>query len=87
MKKVVEDHIEEDYIEEDYVEKDYVKEDYIEEDRAYEKDSYVHPINDLSKKPKKKKKGGIFKVIALCINNWTIRRSYRKWKCLLYNEG
>ncbi|MBS5951892.1 MAG: trypsin-like peptidase domain-containing protein, partial [Clostridium sp.] len=65
--EIVEDHIEEDYIEEDYVEKDYVKEDYIEEDRAYEKDSYVHPINNLSKKPKKKKKGGIFKVIALSL--------------------
>lgn len=46
---------------------DYVEEDYIEEDRVYEKGSYVHPINNLSKKPKKKKKGGIFKVIALSL--------------------
>lgn len=65
--EVVEGYIEEDHIEEDYVEGDYAKEDYIEEDRVYEKDSYVHPINDLSKKPKKKKKTGIFKVIALAL--------------------
>lgn len=52
---------------EDYTEKDHIEEDYVEEDRVYEKDSYVHPINDLSKKPKKKKKSGIFKVIALSL--------------------
>lgn len=51
----------------DYTEKDHIEEDYVEEDRVYEKDSYVHPINDLSKKPKKKKKSGIFKVIALSL--------------------
>jgi len=50
-----------------YTEKDHIEEDYVEEDRVYEKDSYVHPINDLSKKPKKKKKSGIFKVIALSL--------------------
>ena len=44
-----------------------VVEDYIEEDKIYEQDSYVHPINDLSKKPKKKKKGGVFKVIAIAL--------------------
>lgn len=65
--EVVEGYIEEEHIEEDYVEGDYAKEDYIEEDRVYEKDSYVHPINNLSKKPKKKKKGGIFKIIALSL--------------------
>ncbi|MDU5111235.1 MAG: trypsin-like peptidase domain-containing protein [Clostridium sp.] len=47
--------------------KEEVVEDYIEEDRIYEKDSYVHPINDLSKKTKKKKKNGIFKVIAISL--------------------
>lgn len=52
---------------EDYTEKDHIEEDYVEEDRVYEKDSYVHPINDLSKKSKKKKKSGIFKVIALSL--------------------
>lgn len=52
---------------EDYTEKDHIEEDYVEEDRVYEKDSYVHPINNLSKKPKKKKKSGIFKVIALSL--------------------
>lgn len=44
-----------------------VVEDYIEEDRVYENDSYIHPINNISKKPKKKSKNGIFKVVAISL--------------------
>lgn len=45
------------------------KEDFIDEDRAFEKDSYVHPINDISNTPKRKKKKGnsLFKVIAIAL--------------------
>ncbi|WP_084767088.1 S1C family serine protease [Clostridium nigeriense] len=44
-----------------------IKEDFIEEDKAFEKESYVHPINDISNKPKKKRGKGTFKVIALAL--------------------
>ena len=46
-----------------------IKEDFIDEDKAFEKDSYVHPINDISSTPKRKKKKGntLFKVIAIAI--------------------
>ncbi|MDV4149525.1 trypsin-like peptidase domain-containing protein [Clostridium sp. AL.422] len=37
------------------------------EDHSFEKESYVHPINDISNKPKKKKKKGTFKFIALAL--------------------
>ncbi|MGG7145020.1 S1C family serine protease [Clostridium nigeriense] len=46
-----------------------IKEDFIDEDKTFEKDSYVHPINDISSTPKRKKKKGntLFKVIAIAI--------------------
>lgn len=46
-----------------------VREDFIEEDKAFENDSYVHPINDISNTPKRKKKkgNGLFKVIAVAL--------------------
>lgn len=42
-------------------------EDHTEEDQTFEKESYVHPINDISNKPKKKKKNGTFKIIAIAL--------------------
>lgn len=42
-------------------------EDRTEEDQTFEKESYVHPINDISNKPKKKKKNGTFKIIAIAL--------------------
>lgn len=38
-----------------------------EENQTFEKESYVHPINHISNKPKKKKRNGTFKVIALAL--------------------
>ncbi len=35
------------------------------EEQSFEKESYIHPINDISNKPKKKRKKGTFKFIAL----------------------
>ena len=43
------------------------KEGFTEEHKAFESDSYVHPINNISNKPKKKKRKGTFKVIALVL--------------------
>lgn len=42
-------------------------EDHTEEDQTFEKESYVHPINDISNKPKKKKKNGTFKIIVIAL--------------------
>ena len=37
------------------------------EEHSFDKESYIHPINDISNKPKKKRKKGTFKVIALAL--------------------
>ena len=42
-------------------------EDEMEEDINFEKDSYIHPINDISNNSKKKKKKGIIKFIATAL--------------------
>lgn len=42
-------------------------EGFTEEHTTFESDSYVHPINNISNKPKKKKGKGTFKVIALAL--------------------
>lgn len=42
-------------------------ESFTEEHKTFESDSYVHPINNISSKPKKKKGKGTFKVIALAL--------------------
>ncbi|MCF0148071.1 MAG: trypsin-like peptidase domain-containing protein [Clostridium sp.] len=34
------------------------------EEQSFEKESYIHPINDISNKPNKKREKGIFKIIA-----------------------
>ena len=43
------------------------KDEFAEEHKSFETDSYVHPINNISNKPKKKKGKGTFKVIALAL--------------------
>ena len=45
------------------------KEDFVDEDKEFEKDSYVHPINDISNTPKRKKKksNGAFKLISIAL--------------------
>ena len=40
-------------------------EEKVNEEQNFEKESYIHPINDISNKPKKKRKNGAFKSIAL----------------------
>ena len=47
--------------------KEEFKEGFNEEHKTFENDSYVHPINNISNKPKKKKGKGTFKVIALAL--------------------
>ena len=42
-------------------------EGFTEEHKTFESDSYVHPINNISNKPKKNKRKGTFKVIALAL--------------------
>ena len=37
------------------------------EEQSFEKESYIHPINDISNKPKAKRKKGAFKFIALAV--------------------
>ena len=37
------------------------------EEHSFDKESYIHPINDISNKPKKKRKKGTFKVISLAL--------------------
>ncbi len=37
------------------------------EEHNFDKESYIHPINDISNKPKKKRKKGTFKVISLAL--------------------
>jgi serine protease Do len=46
-----------------------IREDFIDEDKVFENDSYVHPINDISNTPKRKKKkgNGFIKVIAIAL--------------------
>ncbi|MBD7915148.1 trypsin-like peptidase domain-containing protein [Clostridium sp. Sa3CUN1] len=43
------------------------EESFSEEHKTFESDSYVHPINNISDKPKKKKRKGTFKIIALAL--------------------
>ena len=43
------------------------KQEHNNEEHNFDRESYIHPINDISNKPKKKRKKGTFKVISLAL--------------------